>query len=356
MTILVNEYGRLSNGESVSEVVLSNTQGLEVRIISLGVAITHLLMKRKHKETLDVVLGYDNLDRYLEENDAFGAVVGRHANRIKNARLLIDGKAIKVTANNGKHSLHSGPSNMVKSNFSYQILNEQTVRFVGVSQDGEEGFPGNVELTVELTLTDHNQLVLHYTAKTDKATPINITNHAFFNLNGHNSGTAMDHSLMIDSDKITLNDEDSVPTGEFLWVNKTPFDFKTITPISSHLEDPDDQLRYGMGYDQNFVLNQSTPFKTDSKIFFAAKLVGNQSGLIMNTYTTQPGLQLYTANHLKPNTQGKENAIYGPRHGVCLETQHFPASPSYPHFPEVILRPGVLMDETTIYEFNEEEN
>lgn len=356
MTILVNEYGKLSNGVTVSEVVLCNIQGMEVRVITLGVAITHLKMKRKNKKTLDVVLGYDSLGRYLEENDAFGAVVGRHANRIKNASFIIDEKTIKVTANNGKHSLHSGPSNLVKRNFSYQILNEQTVRFVGVSPDGEEGFPGNVELTVELTLTDLNQLVLHYTAKTDKATPINITNHAFFNLNGHDSGSAMDHSLMIDSDKVTLNDEDSVPTGEFLWVNKTPFDFKTITPISTHLTDPDDQLRYGMGYDQNFVLNQSTSFKTDSKLFFAAKLVGDQSGIIMNTYTTQPGLQLYTANHLKRDTLGKENANYGPRHGVCLETQHFPASPSYPHFPDVILSPGALMDETTIYEFTEEEN
>jgi aldose 1-epimerase len=347
----MSDYGVLKDGSSVKKVVLANQQGMVVSLISFGAAITHLWVKNKHGELIDVVLGYDELDDYVNGNDAFGAVVGRHANRIKDAQFTIDGETYLVTANNGKHSLHSGPSNFVKHNFDTILLGDNTVRFISTSFDQEEGFPGNVTLTVEVTLTDDNQLILDYHATTDHATPINITNHAFFNLNGHQSGDAMNHRLMIDSDWMTLNDGDSVPTGESVKLDGTPFDFRKLTPIKAHINDNHDQIRYGSGYDHNFVLNQAKAFHAGSKLTFAAQLVGDVTGLIMNTYTTQPGLQLYTANHLKNDTPGKNKCRYGWRHGVCLETQHFPASPSYSHFPNVILRPGEVYQETTIYEF-----
>lgn len=351
MSITISEYGVLKDGSIVTKAVIKNKNEMEVSFISFGAAITNLCIKNGRNEKLDVVLGYDALDDYVNGNDAFGAIVGRYANRIKNAQLTLDGRSISVTANNRKHSLHSGPSNFVKHNFETVVLGENSIRFISISPDQEEGFPGFVTLVVDYTLTDDNQLILAYTATTDQVTPINITNHAFFNLNGHQSGDAMNHKLMVDSDSITVNDSDSVPTGEFAKVEGTPFDFRELTPISLRINDDNDQILYGYGYDQNFILNHTKPFRPGSKLMFAAQLVGEVSGVIMNTYTTQPGLQLYTANHLKNDSIGKHNRLYGRRHGVCLETQHFPASPSFSHFPNTILRPGEVYEETTIYEF-----
>lgn len=348
MTMNVREYGILSSGEKVSQITIKNSRGMEARMITYGAAITHLFAADKNSQPVDVVLGYESLEHYELGKSSFGAVVGRHANRIKNAFLKIDQMEYTLTANNGGNSLHSGPSNFVRKNFDYEIINDSTVKLTGVSPDGEEGFPGNLNLEVTYTLSDENRLIIRYQAVTDKATVINITNHAYFNLNGHQSGTAMEHRLFIDSDTITENDETSVPTGQFLTVAGTPFDFTKERSMGERIEENHQQLAYGKGYDHNYVLNKR---KGSLEPELAARLTGDKTGIIMNTYTTQPGIQLYTANHLTGEIPGKDHAEYGRRMGVCLETQHFPGTPSNPHFPDVILRPGEVFDETTIYEF-----
>ncbi|HVI43025.1 MAG TPA: aldose epimerase family protein [Anaerovoracaceae bacterium] len=350
MSIKVQEYGILSNGEIVSRIVIKNSKGMEARIITYGAAISHLFVRDKNKLLVDVVLGYDRLEDYERENNAFGAVVGRHANRIKNAALIIDGAEYALTANNGKNSLHSGPSSLIRKNFSYRIIDENTVNLFALSPDGEEGFPGNLKLEVTYTLNDEDRFIINYHAETDKPTVINITNHSYFNLNGHDSGCAMGHFLMINSDTITENDETSVPTGRYLSVADTPFDFTSEKIIGERIGEDHDQLVYGNGYDHNYMLKKQMRTAAPE---FAARLTGDKTGIIMNTFTTQPGLQLYAANHLKEGSPGKNNAQYGRRHGICLETQHFPGTPSNPHFPSVILRPGEEFSQTTIYEFVE---
>lgn len=351
MPVKIKKFGILKNGEEVSQIILTNKSRMEVRLISLGAAITHLFVNSKNDVSVDVVLGYERLEDYEEGNNAFGAVVGRHANRLKDARVLIYGIEYHLTANDKNNSLHSGPNNLIKKNFSYSIINAQTVRFVGVSPDMEEGFPGRFTLGVEYTLNDENQLIIKYDAVTDKATPVNITNHAFFNLNGHDSGTSMGHLLMINSFKITENDKSSIPTGNFIDISGTPFDFRTMRVIGDRVNAKNAQLKYGWGYDQNYVLDKNNDEIRIADAVIAAQLIGEKSGIIMNTYTTQPGLQLYSANHLTSEIRGKENAIYDSRYGICLETQHFPAAPSNPHFPNVILYPGEVFRQTTIYEF-----
>ncbi|MBK5246380.1 MAG: galactose mutarotase [Peptostreptococcaceae bacterium] len=348
MSINVLEYGILSNGEKVSQVAIKNSKGMEARIITYGAAITHLFAMDRNELPVDVVLGYDRLGDYEQGNSAFGAVVGRHANRIKNGYLKIDQSEYALTANNGKNSLHSGPSNFIGKNFEHKIIDESTVKLYGFSPDGEEGFPGNLKLEVTYTLSDENRLIIKYNAVIDKPTAINITNHSFFNLNGHDSGSAMEHLLTIDSDTITENDETLVPTGKYLSVEGTPFDFTSEKTLGEKIDDNHYQMVYGNGYDQNYVLKKR---KSSQEPELAVRLTGDKTGIVMNTYTTQPGLQLYTANHLNKEIHGKENIQYGRRYGICLETQHFPGTPSNPHFPSVIIRPGEEFNQTTIYEF-----
>lgn len=351
MTVKIEQFGILKNHEEVSQIILTNKFGMEVRLISFGAAISHLFVKSKDNVLIDVALGYERLEDYEEGTDALGAVVGRHANRLKDAQVIIDNISYNLTANDGTNSLHSGPNNLIKKNFAYSIIDAQTVRFVGVSPNMEEGFPGKFTLGVEYTLNDENQLIIKFDAITDRSTPVNITNHTFFNLNGHDSGTSMGHHLIINSNMVTENDKTSIPTGNFIDVSGTPFDFKKMRVIGERIDVEDTQLVYGQGYDQNYVLNKNESLKCIGDSVIAAQLIGDKTGIIMNTYTTQPGLQLYSANHLTNRIRGKGNAIYNRRYGICLETQHFPAAPSNHHFPNVILRPGEVFRQTTIYEF-----
>ena len=344
----VLKYGNLLNGETVSQIIMKNSKGTEVRIITYGAAVTHLFVNDKRKKIVDVVLGYDHLEDYVHGSGALGAVVGRHANRIKNASFIADGTEYKITANEGKNSLHSGPSGLIRTNFEHQIIDEHTIKLHALSPDGQEGFPGNLNLDVTYTLDDDNRLIINYKASTDKSTVVNITNHSYFNLNGHESGSAMYHRLMIQSDAITENDKESIPTGNYIPVAGTPFDFTSERVIGERIEDRHEQIVYGSGYDHNFVLK-----KQSQTPGLAAKLTGEKTGITMNTYTTQPGVQFYTANHLNEKMLGKNNTHYHKRDGVCLETQHFPGAPSNPHFPSVILKPGEEYNQTTIYEFME---
>ena len=348
MSIKTLEYGKLPNGESVSQIVITSSSGMEARIITYGAAISHLFVRDKNNQPVDVVLGYECLEDYIRGNSSFGAVVGRHANRIKNAAIAIDGIDYSITANEGKNSLHSGPSNFVRKNFEYQIADEKSVIFYSVSPHGEEGFPGNLKLEVIYTLEDDNRLIVHYRAETDKATIANITNHSYFNLNGHDSGSVMGHLLMINGEAITETDQASIPNGNYLPVAGTPFDFTSEKAIGERIEEQHEQLIYGSGYDHNYVLKKQTNL---SEPELAARLKGDKTGIVMNTYTTQPGMQFYTANYLNEGIPGKNGTAYGRREGICLETQHFPASPSNPHFPSVILRPGEEYRQTAIFEF-----
>ncbi|MEL7658654.1 MAG: aldose epimerase family protein, partial [Bacillota bacterium] len=233
----VIKYGTLPNGDIVSQIIIKNSKNTEARIITYGGAVTHLFVNDKNGQLVDVVLGYDSLEDYIRSSSYCGVIVGRHANRIKNASLIIDGTEYRVTANEGENSLHSGPMGFDRKNFSYQVIDEHSVKLYATSPDGEEGFPGNLDLEVIYELDEDNRLIMNYRAITDKATVVNITNHAYFNLNGYDSGSAMGHLLMIQSDKITENDVKSVPTGNFIPVAGTPFDFTLERAIGERIGD-----------------------------------------------------------------------------------------------------------------------
>jgi aldose 1-epimerase len=297
----------------------------------------------------DVVLGFDNLESYLKGHPLFGAVVGRVANRIGGAKFTLDGQEYKLAANNGRNSIHGGRRGFDKVVWQGEPVAAQdgvAIKLSYRSSDGEEGFPGNLSVALTYTLTNQNELRLDYTATTDKPTPVNLTNHSYFNLAGAGSaGDVLGHELMLAADQYTPADNELIPTGEIKPVAGTPLDFTKPTPIGARIE----QLRerpYG-GYDHNYVLNSG-----GKALALGARVYEPKTGRVMEMSTTQPGVQLFTANGMSGKLKGKGGAAY-PRHGgFCLETQHFPDSVNKPNFPSVILRPGVTYRQTTVFKFS----
>ena len=343
-------FGEMPDGEVVDLYVLTNANGVEVRAITYGGIITSLRVPDGEGMFDDIVLGYDSLDGYVDAHPYFGAIVGRYANRIAGATFTLDGRAYALAANNGPNALHGGIKGFDKVVWAAEPFEDDEgvgLVFRYSSPDGEEGYPGTLDATVTYTLTNANELIVDFYAVTDKPTPVNLTQHSYFNLAGDGSGHVLPHELMLNADHFTPVDSTLIPTGEIAPVEGTPFDFTTPTTIGERIDAGDDQLRIAGGYDHNFVLNGRS-----GEMRLAAHVAEPSTGRVMVVATTEPGVQLYTGNFLDGTINGKRGRAYGHRNGFCLETQHFPDSPNQPAFPSTILRPGQEYRSRTSYAFS----
>jgi aldose 1-epimerase len=341
-------WGKTPQGQQVELLTLTNANGMEARIISYGGILVSLKVPDRDGTLADVVAGFDSLSGYLLPSDPyFGALIGRYANRIANGTFTLDGVRYKLAINNGPNSLHGGLRGFDKVVWTARPLGDQSVQLNYLSKDGEEGYPGNLSVTVVYTLTANNELKIDYTATTDKDTVVNLTNHSYFNLAGQGVGDVLGQVVTINADRFTPVDKTLIPTGEVRPVAGTPFDFRTPHAIGGRINLQDEQLVFGQGYDQNFVLN-----KAGAGLQLAASVTDPNSGRKMDVLTTQPGLQFYTGNQLDGTIHGKNGAIYGKRSAFAMETQHFPDSPNQPSFPTTELKPGQTYHETTVYRFS----
>ncbi|MBV6433486.1 MAG: Aldose 1-epimerase [Bryobacteraceae bacterium] len=340
-------FGQTRNGEPVELYTLTNSNGVETSITNYGGRVVTLKVPDRAGKFADVVLGFDSLDPYLGNSPYFGALIGRYGNRIGKARFTLDGKEYKLAANNGPNALHGGVVGFDKVLWKGEegTGEEPSLKLTYLSKDGEEGYPGNLSVTVVYTLTDRNELRIDYEAATDQDTVLNLTNHSYFNLAGEGVGDILGHEIMINADRFTPIDSGLIPTGELKPVKGTPFDFTKSTAIGARINDRDQQIQFGKGYDHNFVLNGG------GGLTLAARVVEPHSGRIMEVLTTQPGVQFYTGNFLDGSVKGKGGKAYPYRSAFCLETQHFPDSPNKPGFPSVVLKPGEKFTSTTVYRF-----
>ena len=326
---------------------LSNKNGLTMRVTNLGGRIMSLNVPDKNGTLADIVLGYDSADQYRNGNPYFGALIGRVGNRIANGKFKLEGKEYALTINNGVNSLHGGPRGFHNVFWQAIVPSASTLQLHYLSKDGEEGYPGNLDVKVTYTLTDNNELTMDYFATTDKTTVVNLTHHSFFNLAGDGGGDVLNHEIMIQSDRFTPIDPGLIPTGELRKVEGTPFDFRKARAIGERIGDNDDQLRAGRGYDHNWVLD-----KKGRELSLAARVTEPGSGRVMEVWTTEPGLQFYSGNFLNGKDIGKGGKPYPFRGAFCLESQHFPDSPNHPDFPSVVLKPGERYEQQTVYKFS----
>ncbi len=339
----------MPDGTEAGLYTLGVESGIQLSITNFGAAITSLLAQDLDGNYADVVLGYDTLEGYLGGKSFFGATVGRFGNRIAKGRFTIDGVEYSLPQNNGANHLHGGPLGFNRLLWQAQMIETPegpALKLTRTSPDGDQGYPGNLTVEVTYRLIDEHSFAIHYRAETDRATPVNLTNHAFFNLRGHDSGDILGHELTLFSDRFTEVNSELIPTGGFRETRGTAFDFQG-QPIGKRIGDDDDQLRLGGGYDHNFVLQQGAA----GKPVRAALVHEPKSGRTLEVLTTEPGVQFYSGNFLDGTEVGKGGAVYGHRNGFCLETQHFPDSPNHRHFPSTILRPGEVYESITIYRF-----
>jgi aldose 1-epimerase len=323
---------------------LTNTNALRARITSYGAILVSLEVPDRDGDLADITLGFDALDGYLGEHPYFGAVVGRYANRIGKARFVLNGTEYKLAANNGENHLHGGTKGFDKAIWKLEDLsaesNKAIVKMSYVSEDGEEGYPGNLACSVTYTLTKDDELKISYEAETDRPTVVNLTNHSYFNLAGQGPGDILGHELMLNADKYTVVDEGLIPTGENRPVKDSPMDFTASTPIGSRIG------QVVGGYDHNYVLSGG-----GGSLALCTKVYEPTSGRVMEIHTTEPGVQLYTGNFLDGSITGKNGKVYEKHYGFCLETQHFPDSPNKPDFPSVVLNPGQKYATVTVHKF-----
>ena len=344
-------FGKLPDGSAVDLYTLRNSKGFEAMITNYGGFIVSLKAPDKNGKLADVVLGHDSLEGYLQKPGFMGCIAGRYANRIAKGEFKLGGKTYTLAKNNGPNSLHGGKVGFDKKLWTAKDI--QRPDAVGVelsylSKDGEEGYPGNLAVTVTYTLTNNNELKIDYAATTDKETVLNLTNHAYFNLAGAGSGDILKHVMMLNADRFTPVDATLIPTGELRAVKGTPLDFTTPTPIGARIDDQQEQqMVYGKGYDHNFVVNGKP-----GDLRLAARVSEPTSGRVLEVLTTEPGVQLYTGNFLDGTITGKEGKVYQRRYGFCLETQHFPDSPNHPQFPTTALKPGEQFKSTTVFKFS----
>jgi aldose 1-epimerase len=344
------EFGKLKDGRSVRLFILKNAHGATAEIIEFGATIISIKMPDRDGKYEDVILGYDSLPGYIHDNSYFGAIVGRYGNRIRKGKFSLAGKEYQLPLNNGENHLHGGPAGFHKLLWQGEIVHYaqgSAVKLRLVSPDGDQGYPGKVTLDVTYVLTDKNELRIDYTGETDKETILNPTNHTYFNLSGSPENDILDHELMIRAKYITPMDEGLIPTGDLDQVENTPFDFREPSAIGGCIDADDTQLKYGTGYDHNWVLDDY-----NKQVRLIASLSDSESGRYMEVYTDQPGIQFYSGNFLDGSITGKNGMKYKFRTGLCLETQHFPDSPNRPEFPSVTLKPGEQYKQTTIYSFS----
>jgi aldose 1-epimerase len=337
-------FGKMPDGTSVDSFTLSNGK-IEVRILSYGATIQSLRAPDRQGKVSDIVLGYDTLDGYLSKGDPyFGAIVGRYANRIANGRFQLNGTTYTIPADSGPNALHGGPRGFDKMIWKAMPLKDG-VEFSLTSPDGDQGFPGTLQATVRYALHD-STLSIQYTAAADRPTVVNLSNHAYFNLAGQEQGDILHHELMIAASRFTPVDANLIPTGELSSVEGTPFDFREPHPIGERIDQADQQLKFGHGYDHNWVLNSA-----GGKLQKAAEVYEPTSGRVLEVLTTQPGLQFYSGNFLDGTVTGKGGRVYAHRSGLCLETQHFPDSPNHANFPSTEVKPGKEFHSTTVFSF-----
>jgi aldose 1-epimerase len=343
-------FGKTSDGIAIKLYTLSNNKGMEASIITYGAILVSLLVPDKCGKLADVVLGHDSLDRYLNDAAYLGPVLGRYANRIAKGQFVLGDVTYTLARNNGENHVHGGLKGFDKVAWKARDVSTakaEALELTYLSKDLEEGYPGNMSVRVVYTLTDENELWIEYSATCDKDTVVNLTNHTYFNLAGHASGDILEHELTINADRFTPTDATSIPTGELRSVKGTPFDFTRPTAIGLRANQDNDQLIYGHGYDQNFVLNKSN----DDSPSLAARAHEPKGGRVLEVWTTEPGMQLYCGNFLDGSIRGKDDTPYHKHQGFCLETQHFPNSPNQPSFPSAVLRAGVEFHSTTIFKF-----
>lgn len=328
---------------------MSNSNGMKMTVTNLGARVLTLMVPDKHGVALDVVLGFDTPEEYLTSPEPFfGTAVGRYGNRIAKGKFELEGQEYSLALNNGANSLHGGPGGFHNVIWNVDEADNSHIVFSYLSKDGEEGFPGNLQVKMTYYLTDKNEFKITYEAETDKATPVNLTHHSFFNLNGVGSGDVLQHELKLNASKYTPVDSTLIPFGENEPVAGTPFDFTTAKAIGKDINQENEQLKFGGGYDHNFVLDK----QKEGALELAATAYSPQSGIEMDVYTTEPGIQFYSGNFLDGGAKGKDGVPYEFRSAFCLETQHFPDSPNQPNFPSTILNPGETYEHTCIYQFS----
>ncbi len=327
---------------------LVNENGISIDFQNLGGIISSIKTPDRNGKLSDIILGFEAPNQYLEEHPYFGAIVGRFANRIAHGKFTLEGKEYSLAQNNGTNHLHGGLSGFDKVFWEVEPLeNENGIQISYTSKDGEEGYPGNLSITVDYVLTDDNTLKVKYQAHTDKTTVINLTQHSYFNLSGDFSNQILDHELLLNADQYLPLDDTQIPLGNYQSVVGTPFDFSTPKTIGKDIGAKDRQLKIGNGYDHCWVINNP-----NNEIVKAAQVFHPDSGRTMDVYTDQPGMQLYTANFLDNTLPSKTGGTYGPRSGFCLETQHFPNAPNEPIFPTTILKPGDMFASETWFQFS----
>ena len=342
-------FGTLPDGREATLYTLTNSSGMEVKITNYGGIITSIKVPDRDGNMGEVTLGYDSLDQYLAASPYFGCITGRFANRIAQGQFTLGEESYTLVANNGPNHLHGGTEGFDKKLWGAEHFSEtgaSGVVMTYVSPDGEEGYPGTLTVTVTYTLTDENGLQIDYEATTDKATVINLTNHAYFNLKDGGASSALDHELRIMADRYIPTDETNIPLGPLASVEGTPFDFRTATPIGARIEDDNEQLTFGYGYDHTYVFN-----KEGDALQLGAEVYEPTTGRLMEVLTTEPGVQLYTGNHLDGSLEGR-GVAFERRSAFCLETQHFPDSPNQPEYPSTVLNPGETYASTTVYRFS----
>jgi len=343
-------FGKTADGESVDLFTLTNRNGMEAKITNYGGIVTTLTAPDRNNKYADVVLGFNDLDSYLKGHPYFGALVGRYGNRIAKGRFTLNGVEYKLAVNNGENHLHGGIKGFDKVVWTARSMRTKlgpALSLTYVSKDMEEGYPGNLTVKVVYTLTNNNELRIDYSASTDKDTVTNLTHHSYFNLAGEGNGDILNHQLLLKASRFTPTDAGSIPTGELRNVQGTPFDFLKSTSIGARINQDEEQLKFGGGYDHNWVVNGRA-----GTLRQAASVYESTSGRVMDVWTTEPGIQFYTGNFLDGTLTGKSGKAYARRNGFCLETQHYPDSPNKPKFPTTTLRKGATYRSTTIYRFS----
>src|SRR5438445_3364618 len=349
-SIKKESFGK-ADGKTVELYTLTNRKGAEAKITTYGATVVSLKVPDRNGKFDDIVLGFDNIDGYLKGTSFFGATIGRYGNRIAKGRFTQNGVEYKLAINNEPNHLHGGNKGFDKVIWNarpFDVKDGAGLALSYLSHDGEEGYPGNLSVSVSYTLTDNNELKISYAATTDKDTVVNLTHHSYFNLAGQGKGDILQHQLLLHASRFTPVDATLIPTGEIRSVKGTPLDFASATAIGSRIGQDDDQLKLGHGYDHNFVLDGGT----GGAPVLAAQVYEPSSGRVMEVWTTQPGIQLYSGNFLNDTIRGKSGSTYRRRAAFCLETQHFPDSPNKPNFPSTILKPGSQFKSSTTYKFS----
>ena len=343
MNIQKQVFGKTPDGTKVHLYTLTSKNGLSAKIMDYGAILVSLEVPDRNGNAVEITLGYDSIEGYYKNSSYFGSPVGRIANRISRARFILNNTEYKLAANHGEHHLHGGIMGFNKVSWTsqeFEDAEEAGVRLTYLSIDGEEGYPGNLNVEIRYSLTDDGQLKMAFEGRTDKTTVINLTHHAYYNLAGDCSGDVLNHNLQINADKCLVVDDKLIPTGELMSVKGTPLDFTKMKRIGSEIE------QTASGYDDCYIIN-----KDEEELTFAAKVYESESGRVMEVYTTEPSIQLYTAGHLDGSEKCRNGCQYRKYAGLCLETQHYPDSPNRPEFPSVVLNPGEKYNYIVVHKF-----